>query len=82
MSKFYPDAKEDIGNYLEPRGSEIASSIWFDSAHAYDKKTYKSITGLISMLDRTPIKWSSTRQGVIESSTYGAEFIAGKVATE
>ena len=33
-------------------------------------------------LGRTPIKWSSTRQGEIESSTYGAEFIAGQAATE
>ena len=39
ISKFYPDTKEDIGDHPEPRGKEIASSIWFDSDHAHDKKT-------------------------------------------
>ena len=33
-------------------------------------------------LGMTPIKWASTRQGAIESSTYGAEFIAGQAVTE
>ena len=33
-------------------------------------------------LGRTHIKWSSSRQGTIKSSTYGAEFIAGRVVTK
>eukprot|EP00957_Ditylum_brightwellii_P122348 9330455-Ditylum_brightwellii.AAC.1 len=47
-----------------------------DSDHAHDKVTIRSITGLLILLNRTPIFSMSKRQGAIETSTYGAEFYA------
>ena len=53
-----------------------------DSDHAYDKKTRRSITGVIGFVGSTPVTWYSRRQGSIASSTYAAEFSALCTATE
>ena len=34
------------------------------------------------MLNDTPIDWFSKRQATAETATYGAEFVAGRIATE
>ena len=50
--------------------------------HAHDKITGRSISGIIVMVGRTPVIWKSKRQGAIQTSTYGAEFSAMRLATE
>jgi len=78
MTGYYPDAKEEIDpKFPEPRGEEIKTSVWFDSDHAHDKKTFRSITGIIAFVGSTPYRWSARRQGAILSSTYGAELWLG-----
>eukprot|EP00957_Ditylum_brightwellii_P009911 747927-Ditylum_brightwellii.AAC.1 len=44
--------------------------------------TRRSITGLIIFVSRTPVMYQSKRQGAVETSTYGAEFMAMKTAVE
>eukprot|EP00957_Ditylum_brightwellii_P054811 4153902-Ditylum_brightwellii.AAC.1 len=55
---------------------------YVDSTHAHDKVTWRSITGLIIFVGRTPVMFQSKHQGTIETSTYGAEFMAMKTAVE
>lgn len=79
----YAYAHEDMDDHFrEPKGTELPVSIFFDSDHAHDKKTGRSISGVIVMVGCTPISWKSRRQGAIATSTYGAEFYAMKLATE
>ena len=79
----YPDASEEIyEGLLEPRGKPITSIIYFDSDHAHDQVTRRSVSGVIAFVGLTPISWTSKRQGKIESSSYSAEFCAGRVAYE
>ena len=42
--------------------------------------TRRSVSGIIAFVGSTPISWTSKRQGTIESSSYSAEFCAGRVA--
>eukprot|EP00957_Ditylum_brightwellii_P006183 468066-Ditylum_brightwellii.AAC.1 len=44
--------------------------------------TRRSITRLIIFVGRTPVMHQSKRQGAVETSTYGAEFIVMKTAME
>ena len=44
--------------------------------------TRRSITGLLGYVGRTPVLWISRRQGAIATSTYSAEFMALRTATE
>ena len=34
------------------------------------------------MLNNTPVRWVSIRQKTVETSTYGSELVASKIATE
>jgi hypothetical protein len=80
---YYPDAMETIpSNAPPPRGKPIQINMFCDAAHANDLITRRSTTGIIIFLQGTPIIWYSKRQNTIESSTFGSEFVAMKIATE
>jgi hypothetical protein len=57
-------------------------TVYVDADHAYDLVTRRSITGILVMLNNTPIRWVSKRQKTVETSTYGSELVASRVATE
>lgn len=79
----YPDATEEIDPDLPtPYGKELETTIFYDADHAHDQKTRRSITGMIVLVGRTPVLWSSKRQGCIATSTYTAEFVAMRQAVE
>ena len=79
----YPDAEEELDpRHPSPRGRAFETSVWFDSDHAHDKKTFRSITGLFVYVCGVPYLWKSKRQGAIQASTYAAEFMAGRAAVE
>ena len=83
LEEFYPDSKEEIDEKVpEPLLDELKITAYVDSDHAHDKVTRRSMTGLIIFVGRTPVFYMAKRQGAIETSTYGAEFIAMKTAVE
>jgi hypothetical protein len=55
-----------------------------DHAHdlAHDIVIRRSITGILVTLNNTPIRRVSKRQKTVETSTYGSELVASRVATE
>jgi hypothetical protein len=53
-----------------------------DSSHADDKLTRRSRTGYFIFLNMAPITWLSKKQATIETSIFGAEFVAMKVGVE
>jgi hypothetical protein len=79
----YPGAFEEIdANLPKPLIDEIEITVFVDSDHAHDKVSRRSITGLLIFVGRTPVFYTSKRQGAIETSTYGAEFCGMKTAVE
>jgi len=60
----------------------VETVILVDSDHAHDKKTRRSLPGLIVFFGSTPVLWLSKRQGSIACSTYAAKFSALRTATE
>jgi hypothetical protein len=60
---FYPDAGEDIPKDLSPeKGPRVRMTIYIDANHAHDLVTRRSITGILVVLNNTPIRWISKRQ--------------------
>ena len=57
-------------------------TVWVDADHARDKVTCRSVTGIIIMMNNTVIKTYSKRQATVESSTYGSELVAARIATD
>ena len=73
----YPNVQEELDPMMPVAFAlELETSIFFDADHAHDKKTRRSISGIIQFVGCTPVLWSSRRQGCIATSMYCAEFVA------
>ena len=82
-SDFYPDAKEELPPDMpEPRGKPVELVVFVDADHAGDTVTRRSRTGVLIYMNRAPIMWTSKKQTSIETSTFGSEFCALKMAVE
>ena len=83
MKDLYVDAVEDLPtNAPEPRGLPVQLNCFVDADHAGDRKTRRSQTGIILYGNSAPLVWYSKRQNTVESSTFGSEFVALRIATE
>jgi hypothetical protein len=81
--EFYPDAMEELPYDMPiPKGKAVRLTIYVDADHAHDIVTRRSITGIIVLANNTPVRWVSKRQKTVESSTYGSELVAARIATE
>jgi hypothetical protein len=82
-SEYYPDAQETIPhNMPKPRGKAVVMSCFVDADHGGCLVTWRSHTGVIIFINRAPILWFSKRQNTVESSTFGSEFVAMRLAIE
>ena len=83
MKELYPDAAEQLPhNIPEARGVSVDINVFVDADHAGNKVTRRSHTGIIIMVNMAPVMWYSKRQNTVETSTFGSEFIALRIATE
>jgi hypothetical protein len=79
----YGDVKEAIPpNAPVTRGKAIDLRLFVDSDHAGEHFTRRSRTGFVIYLNMAPIVWFSKRQPTVESSVFGAEFVAMKNGIE
>ena len=82
-SDFYPDAEEELPPDMPvPRGKPVRITASVDADHAHDLVTRGFITGIVALFNNTPIRWVCKRQKTVESSTYGSELVAARVATD
>jgi hypothetical protein len=82
-SDFYGDVSEAIPpNAPPPLGKPVEIRCYVDADHAGDKVTCRSRTGIIIFLNNAPIVWYTKKQNTVETSSFGSEFVALKVATE
>ena len=69
-------------NMPEPRGKSVNISAFVDADHVGNRITRRSHTGIIIYVNMAPIIWYSKRQNTVETSTFGSEFVALKIAVE
>ena len=81
--EFYQDVEEDIPEDApKPKGMTFTLTTYVDADHARDKLNRRSVTGIVMLINNTPLAWTSKRQKTVESSTYGSELVASRIATE
>ena len=81
--ELYPDAKEDIPTDMPiPKGKKVQLTVFVDADHARDKVTRRSVTGILVLINNTPVKFYCKRQRTVETSTYGSELVAARIAVE
>jgi hypothetical protein len=47
-----------------------------------DISTWRSVTGILHLVNKTPIEWYSKKQATVEIATYGSEFDAARICVE
>ena len=82
-SEFYPGASEPVppkAPYLcvEP----ITMSYFVDAEHAVCRVTRRSHTGVLIFINKAPILWFSKQQNTVETSKFGSDFVAIRIAVE
>ena len=80
---FYGEVvEEDPPNMPVPLGNPVQMSCFVDANHAGNKVTRRSHTGIFILLNNTPVIAFSKRQNTCESSTYGSELVAMRIAKD
>ena len=80
---FYGNIKEsNPSNAPEPRGKDVDLRLYVDSDHAGEKRTCRSRSGFFVFMNTALVQWFSKQQATIETSVFGAEFVAMKIGME
>ena len=66
----------------EPLGKPVVTSTLEDANLYHDWVTGRAVTGVLHLLNKTPIDWYAKKQATVETATYGSEFVSAKTATE
>ena len=79
----YPDAiAETPPDAPAPRDNPMRITHFVVADHAHDKVTCQSVSGMWLLVNNTVVKTFSKRQTTVESSTYGFELVAARLATD
>lgn len=79
----YGNVREEIpGDAPEPLGPFVMLLHYVDTNLLHDLITGQSITGILHLLNQTPIDWFSKKQVTVETATYGSEFIAARTCVD
>jgi Reverse transcriptase (RNA-dependent DNA polymerase) len=63
----------------EPLGKHVTLSQCVDSNLMHDVTTGKSVTGILHLINKTPLDWYSKKQATVETATYCSEFVAARI---
>ena len=66
----------------EPLGKRVVQTTHVDANLLHDLLQGNSVTGIFHFLNQTPIDGYSRKQPTVETSTYGSEFVAAKLAVQ
>ena len=81
--EFYPDAVEQIPEDMPiALGKKATITCYVNADHARDAVTQRSVTGIVLLINNTPMTWMSKRQVTVETSTYGSEMVASRIAVD
>jgi len=79
----YGKCQEELPDDMPtPKGKAVRTSGFFDSDHAGCLQTRRSTASNLLFINNTPVRWYSKRQQTVESSAYGSEMVAGRIAVE
>ena len=65
-----------------PLGKFVTITHFVDANLFHCKLTGRSVTGILDLVNKTPIDWYSKKQATVETATYGSEFVAARTCVE
>ena len=79
----YGELREELPPKMpKARGNSMIISCFVDADHAGNKVTRQSHTGILIWVNNAPIIFYSKRQNTVETSTFGSEMVAMRIAKE
>ncbi len=82
-TRIYGEVREDVPEDApEPLGRYVTITSYFDANLHHCMLTGRAVTGILHLLNQTPIDAYSKKQSTVETSTYGAEFLSGRTCVE
>ena len=79
----YGELSEDIPTDApKPLGYFVTLTHYVDANLMHNVVTGRSVTGILHLLNKTPIDWYSKKQSTVETATYGSEFVAARTCVE
>jgi hypothetical protein len=79
---YHPCIEEVPSDAPRAMGKCVRTTSFVDANLMHDYITGRSVTGILHLLNKTPIEWFCKKQNTVESATYGSEFVAARIATE
>ena len=71
-----------VDDATSAKGKLARINTFVDANLLHCKVTGKSSTGILHLLNQTPVDWFSKKQATVETATYDSEFVAARQATE
>jgi hypothetical protein len=65
-----------------PKGKPMRTTTYADANLLHCLATGRSMSGIIHLINQTPAAWFCKKQNVVETATYGSEFMVARQATE
>ena len=66
----------------EPKGKPVTTTTYKDANLYHDLATGRAVSGILHLLNQTPIDWYTKKQETVETATYGSEFAAARTAIQ
>jgi hypothetical protein len=63
----------------EPLGKHVTLTHYVDANLMHDVTTGKSVPRILHLINKTPLDWYSKKQAMVETATYGSEFVAAHI---
>ena len=72
--EYFPDAEEDIPlKSSTPYKPAVKMTAYVDADHAQNLATRRSVTGILLLINNTPLVWVLKCQCTVETSAFGLE---------
>jgi hypothetical protein len=79
----YGELQEDKSKDApKPLGKTVTLTHYVDANLMHDVVTGRSVTGILHLMNKTPIDWYAKKQATVETATYGLEFVAARTCVE
>ena len=77
------DVHEEIPKDIPiPLGKFVVTTHYVDENIYHGIMIGRSVTGILNLINKTPLDWYSKKQATVETAIYGSEFVAGRTCTE
>jgi hypothetical protein len=79
----YEGAEELIPDDMpRPLGKEVQTTTFVDANLYHNLISGRSVTGILHLLNKTPINWFSKLQSTVKTATFGSEYVVARTAME